>query len=67
MRYCRAMTARAHPVSQAGYEPAFVADVLDDALAHKGRVYGIAGLQGTGKSTLAAQLAALAHARGLSV
>jgi len=61
------MTARAHTVSQAGYAPAFVAGVLDDALAHKSRVYGIAGLQGTGKSTLAAQMAALAHARGLSV
>jgi len=67
MRYCRAMTARAHTVSQAGYAPEFVAGVLDDALAHKSRVYGIAGLQGTGKSTVAAQMAALAHARGLSV
>jgi D-glycerate 3-kinase len=61
------MTARAHTVPQAGYAPAFVAGVLDDALAHKSRVFGIAGLQGTGKSTLAAQMAALAHERGLSV
>ncbi len=61
------MAARAHPVSQAGYAPGFVADVLDDALAHHSHVYGIAGLLGTGKSTLAAQMAALADTRGLSV
>ena len=61
------MTARTHPISQAGYSPRFVADVLDDALAHASCVYGIAGLQGTGKSTLAAQMATLAKMRGLSV
>jgi D-glycerate 3-kinase len=61
------MAARTHPISQAGYAPEFVAAVLDDALAHHSRVYGIAGLQGTGKSTLAAQMAALAQARRLSV
>jgi D-glycerate 3-kinase len=61
------MAARTHPISQAGYAPEFIAGVLDDALAHHSRVYGIVGLQGTGKSTLAAQVAALARARGLSV
>lgn len=49
----------------AGYAPAFVADVLDDALAHDCRVYSITGLQGTGKSTIAAQLVELAGERGL--
>ena len=50
-----------------GYPPAFVAKVLDRALALPGpcRVFGITGLQGTGKSTLSAQVAALAEARGL--
>ncbi|GAB2615096.1 kinase [Novilysobacter erysipheiresistens] len=48
-----------------GYAPAFVADVLDDALAHDCRVYSITGLQGTGKSTIAAQLVALARERGV--
>ncbi|HST44266.1 MAG TPA: kinase [Luteimonas sp.] len=47
-----------------GYAPAFVADVLDDALSSGARVYGIVGLQGTGKSTLATQLAAAARRRG---
>jgi len=53
-----------------GYPPDFVAMLLDDALsvaAPGPMVYGIAGLQGTGKSTLAAQMAALARTRGLSV
>lgn len=49
----------------AGYSPAFVAEVLDDALAHDCRVYSITGLQGTGKSTIAAQLVELARERGL--
>jgi D-glycerate 3-kinase len=50
-----------------GYPAGFVADCLDDALAHDARVHGITGLQGTGKSTLAAQVAALAAQRGLAV
>ncbi|KAB8166911.1 kinase [Lysobacter maris] len=63
------MARAPHPPAD-GFDPAFVADVLDDALGHRGpghgvRVYAIAGLQGSGKSTLAAQLAALARARGL--
>ena len=51
----------------AGYPSAFVAAVLDRAMALPGpcRVFGITGLQGTGKSTLSAQVAALAEARGL--
>lgn len=52
-----------------GWTPELVAAVLDDALATPGAppVFGITGLQGTGKSTLAAQLAVLARARGLRV
>lgn len=53
-----------------GFEAALVARVLDDALAGHAagdapRILGISGLQGTGKSTLAAQLVAAAQARGL--
>lgn len=50
-----------------GYPDAFVATVLERALALPGpcRVFGITGLQGTGKSTLSAQVAARAEARGL--
>lgn len=50
-----------------GYPEAFVATLLARALALPGpcRVFGITGLQGTGKSTLSAQVAALAEARGL--
>ncbi|MDQ3229668.1 MAG: kinase, partial [Pseudomonadota bacterium] len=57
------MSAITHP--PAAFDPAFVAEVLDDALAHDARVYGIGGVQGSGKSTLAAQVAALAHRRGV--
>lgn len=59
------MSAPLHPALPAGFAPAFVASVLDDALAHGSRVYGIGGLQGSGKSTLAAQVVDLARARGL--
>lgn len=50
-----------------GYPPEFVAAVLDRAMALPGpcRVFGITGLQGTGKSTLSAQVAMLAASRGL--
>ena len=61
------MADRAHPVVPAGFAPAFVAEMLDDALTHRSRVYGITGLQGCGKSTLAAQIAELGRERGLSV
>ena len=50
------MVADAHPVPPHGFGEAFVAGVLDAALAHEARTFGISGLQGTGKSTLAAQL-----------
>lgn len=53
--------------AQPGYADGFVAGILDDALDHACRCYGIAGLQGTGKSTLSAQMAALAARRGLNV
>ena len=59
------MAHRTHPPSSAGYAQPFVAAVLDDALARESRSYAIAGLQGTGKSTLSAQVAALAADRGL--
>jgi len=64
------MAARTHLLSANGYSDDFVAVVLDDALAVESpwpAVYGIAGLQGTGKSTLAAQMVALAKRRGLAV
>jgi D-glycerate 3-kinase len=57
----------AHSGRNPGYAPQFVAQVLDDALAHGARIYAIAGLQGTGKSTLSAQVVALGRDRGLNV
>lgn len=57
----------AHSGRNPGYSPGFVARVLDDALSHDCRVYSIAGLQGTGKSTLSAQMTALAKTRGVRV
>jgi D-glycerate 3-kinase len=59
-----------HPA--AGYAPAFVSRVLDLALQRPdggGRppVFAIAGLQGTGKSTLSQQLADAGRQRGLTV
>lgn len=54
-----------------GFPPGFVADRLDEALALRDQVpvpvYGLSGLQGCGKSTLAAQMARLAADRGLAV
>lgn len=61
------MSSPLHPAPSTGFAPAFVAAVLDDAQAHGSRVYGISGLQGSGKTTLAAQVAALARSRGLRV
>lgn len=54
-----------HPAP--GFPPGFVADRLDEALALRGPVpvYGLAGLPGTGKSTLAAQMVRLAGDRGI--
>ena len=67
-----------HGPHHAGFPAAFVASVLDDALAPASRrargdgarpvaVHGIAGLQGSGKSTLARQVAAAGAAQGLRV
>lgn len=67
LRYCLAMSSLPHPHPATGYDLAFVDTVLDDALRSGARVYGIAGLQGTGKSTLSAQVAALAKTRGMHV
>lgn len=59
------ITAPGTDTRPTGYASAFVAEVLDDALAHHCRVYSITGLQGTGKSTIAAQLVELAGERGM--
>jgi D-glycerate 3-kinase len=61
------MTSTPHPSTHAGYAGAFVARILDDALDSGSRCYAIAGLQGTGKSTLSAQMSALGAERGLQV
>lgn len=63
------MALHPHLTSIKGYDGEFVARRLDEALACSGSppVFGLAGLQGTGKSTLSAQMAALAKTRGLSV
>lgn len=67
------MSPRVHPSRQvpiapgASYSPTLVADALEDALMHDARVYAITGVQGCGKSTLAAQVAALARQRGITV
>lgn len=52
-----------------GYAENFVADILQHALqsASNPCVYGIVGLQGSGKSSLAAQMANLGKAQGLNV
>lgn len=60
------MTQQSHP-SPTGYAASFVDDILDDARSHGSRCYAIAGLQGTGKSTLSAQMADLAATRGRKV
>jgi D-glycerate 3-kinase len=59
------MTTQSHP--SAGYPPAFVADILDDMVGHGARCFAVAGLQGTGKSTLSAQVARLAAQQGRKV
>ncbi|MDN5782311.1 MAG: kinase [Luteimonas sp.] len=61
------MSTATHPVAAPGFPADFVAHYLDAALAGGGRVHAITGLQGTGKSTFAAQVAALAADRGLAV
>lgn len=61
------MTPSPHP--SARHRPEFIARRLDEALALPGPVpvYGLTGLQGTGKSTLAADMARLGRERGLNV
>ncbi len=54
-----------HPSHVNAFDARFVRQVLDDILASGARTYGITGPQGCGKSTLAAQLAGAAAARGL--
>lgn len=61
------MEPHAHPPPASGYAPGFVQRVLDDALMAGVRCYGIAGLQGSGKTTLAHQVAALAARGGRAV
>lgn len=64
------MDPRTHPPSAAGYPDAFVERVLEDTFgvgAGRPRCYGIAGLQGSGKTTLSHQVAALAAQRGRAV
>lgn len=55
----------AHPAPPTGFPDDVVAGILDDAVAHATRVLGISGLQGTGKSTLAAQVVEAAACRGV--
>ena len=66
MRYCRAMATSPHPD---GFPDRLVAEALAAAraLPLPTPVFAIAGLQGGGKSTLAAQVAARARSEGLRV
>lgn len=62
------MSPALHPPAappSTGYAPGVVETVLDLAIARRDRPFAIAGLQGSGKSTLSAQVAALAGAHGL--
>ncbi len=58
------MLADTHANAPPGFPPAFVADVLDWLQRGGDRIQAIAGLQGTGKSTLVGQLQALAEQQG---
>lgn len=66
MRYCRAMSASTHPGDADGFAPEWVEAALAAALSVRAAVpvLAISGLQGSGKSTFAAQIARLARARG---
>lgn len=66
MRYCRAMSASTHPGDADGFASEWVEAALAAALSVRAAVpvLAISGLQGSGKSTFAAQIAALARARG---
>jgi D-glycerate 3-kinase len=61
------MSTGTHPGAAQGFPGDFVAQCLDHAQGRGSRIHGITGLQGTGKSTLARQMAALATERGLAV
>ena len=66
------MSTRLHATAARGYPADFVAQLLDnvlarDATANDIRIHGISGLQGVGRSTLVAQMAALAAQRGKTV
>lgn len=63
------MARQSHPFPRAGFAPELVERILDDALAGRGQppVFGITGVPGCGKSTLAALLARAGKARGLVV
>jgi len=63
------MSRAPHQKSSHGFASGVVADILDMALACPERtpVFGITGLQGSGKSTLSAQLVLAGRARGLDV
>lgn len=59
----------ANQPKQKAFTPEFVADILQHALGSAGKpgVYGIVGPQGSGKSTMAAQMKTLGKARGLNI
>ena len=63
------MNINPHPTSDHGFAPELIAAALADALAHRRQgqpaLLAISGLQGSGKSTFAAQVVALAQAQGL--
>ncbi|WP_244240829.1 kinase [Luteimonas yindakuii] len=65
------MTQTTHPAAAdraaSGFDATLVAAVLADARRARVRIYGVSGLQGCGKSTLAAQLAQAGRATGLQV
>ncbi len=61
------MSVAPQSTGTAGYPTGFVRQVLDDAIQAGACVYGIAGLQGTGKSRLSAQMASLAETLGRRV
>ena len=63
------MAANTHVPPTTGFDLALVTSALDAALAlpHATPVFAIAGLQGSGKSTFAAQMATLAKSRGQQI
>ena len=69
LRYCRRMIVDAHASGAKGFDQQLVTEALEAALSlpQPVPVFAIAGLQGTGKSTFAAQMAGLAQSRGLRI